>query len=113
MLTHSTHADGLIPALQILTPLPNLRTITPARLATSRCGTSGLLLKVSTVTPSGAKLLCRRGTQVQEVFMTFARPRVPSAASRREGAHAATESEACAPDVDLEWLQREIDSRLK
>ena len=97
VLTHSTHADGLLPALRRLASIPRLRTITPARLATARCASARLALKVTTATPSGAKLLARKGTQVQEVFLTFAAASPPAEAPSA---------------LDLAWLQREINARL-
>ena len=70
VLTHSTHVEGLIPALRILAVSPLLQTIVPGRLSTGRGSASGLHLRIGVATPSGYKMVARKGSQVQEVFLT-------------------------------------------
>jgi len=69
VLTHSTHAPGLIAFLEKLVQQPAISSIVPARLATARGHAAQLELRVSTPTPGGHKLIARRGTTVQECFV--------------------------------------------
>lgn len=70
VLTHSTHCPGLIDALErVAAAAPAVRTLIPARLATARGNATRLELRVSTATPVGWKVIARKGTQVQEVFV--------------------------------------------
>jgi hypothetical protein len=70
VLTHSTHCPGLIDALErVVAAAPAVRTLIPARLATARGNATRLELRVSTATPAGWKVIARKGTQVQEVFV--------------------------------------------
>ena len=73
VLNHSTHVEGLIPLLRRVAQLPGVHTVVPGRLSTARCATQGLALRVTTRVPGGYKLLARRGTAVQEVFVTVDR----------------------------------------
>ena len=72
--THSTYCIGLIPALnELAKQLDGVHTLTPGRLSRARSKGSGgsLVLRVTTGLPGGGgwKLLARRGTQTQEVFV--------------------------------------------
>ena len=73
VVTHSTYCIGLLPALGELAKLAGVHTLTPGRLARARSKGSGgsLVMKVTTALPEGGgwKLLARRGTQTQEVFI--------------------------------------------
>jgi len=73
VLTHSTHCEGLIPALRVLCASPLVRSIVPGRLATARGTEAGLSLRLGVATAGGAgyKLTARKGSQVQEVFVTL------------------------------------------
>jgi hypothetical protein len=69
VLTHSTHCAKLIPALDKLCSVSGIRSIVPGRLATARCNTERLEVRVSVPLHNGHKLIARKGTQVQEVFV--------------------------------------------
>ena len=69
VVTHSTYLEGLIPWLRSLASEQGIQTITPAVInrVKGRCPT--LELRVSTPIRGGYKLVARRGTTVQEVFI--------------------------------------------
>ncbi|WP_043368476.1 DUF2103 domain-containing protein [Cyanobium sp. PCC 7001] len=69
VITHSTYLEGLIPLLQRLARLPGVDTVTPAVLSRVKGRSPGLRLRVSTPIRGGHKLLARRGTSAQEVFV--------------------------------------------
>jgi hypothetical protein len=69
VITHSTYLDGLIPVLRRLVQHPRIDTITPAVIARVRGRAPGLRLRVSTPITGGWKLLARRGSSAQEVFV--------------------------------------------
>jgi hypothetical protein len=69
VITHSTYVEGLIPLLRKLATLAEIDTITPAVITRVRGRSSGLRLRVSSPITGGHKLLARRGTTAQEVFV--------------------------------------------
>ncbi len=76
VLTHSTYVDGLVKALQALPKDKGIATVTPGVLKRIQGvkGTSGntLSLKVTVPLPvtGSFKVLAKRGTSCQEVFIT-------------------------------------------
>lgn len=72
-LNHSTHCEGLILALQTVAKETELiHSIVPGRIRSAAGSVAGLQLRFSVRTPSGFKLIARKGSQVQEVFITTA-----------------------------------------
>ncbi|MBM5823932.1 MAG: hypothetical protein FJ054_00900 [Cyanobacteria bacterium M_surface_10_m2_119] len=69
VITHSTYLEGLIPLLKRLATQPGIDTVTPAVISRVRGRCPDLRLRVSTPTIGGYKLLARRGTSAQEVFV--------------------------------------------
>ncbi len=69
VVTHSTYLEGLIPLLQRLAARPGVDTVTPAVISRVRGRSPVLRLRVSTPITGGYKLLARRGTSAQEVFV--------------------------------------------
>jgi hypothetical protein len=69
VITHSTYVEGLIDWLKPLAGDPRIQTITPAVIRRVRGRAPGLLLRVSTPIRGGHKLVARRGSSVQEVFV--------------------------------------------
>ena len=69
VITHSTYLEGLIPALRRLAEHPAIDTITPAVIARVKGRAPELRLRVSTPIRGGWKLLARRGSSAQEVFV--------------------------------------------
>ena len=69
VITHSTYLEGLIPLLKRLAQHPAIDTITPAVIARVKGRAPELRLRVSTPITGGWKLLARRGSSAQEVFV--------------------------------------------
>lgn len=69
VITHSTYVEGLIPVLRKLASRPGVDTVTPAVIARVRGRSPGLRLRVSAPISGGFKVVARRGTSVQEVFV--------------------------------------------
>ena len=69
VITHSTYLEGLIPLLRRLAQHPGIDTVTPAVISRVRGRCTGLRLRVSTPITGGHKLVARRGSSAQEVFV--------------------------------------------
>ncbi|MGB1417417.1 MAG: DUF2103 domain-containing protein [Synechococcus sp.] len=69
VITHSTYVDGLIPWLKSLTKESSIQTITPAVISRVRGRTPVLELRVSIPIRGGYKLVARKGSTAQEVFI--------------------------------------------
>ncbi len=69
VITHSTYLEGLIPLLKRLVRDPAIDTITPAVIARVKGRAPELRLRVSTPITGGWKLVARRGSSAQEVFI--------------------------------------------
>jgi len=69
VITHSTYVEGLIPLLRRLAALPGIDTVTPAVISRVKGRAPNLRLRVSTAITGGHKLVARRGTSAQEVFV--------------------------------------------
>lgn len=72
VITHSTYLEGLIPLLRRLADQPGIDTVTPAVISRVRGRCAGLRLRVSTPITGGHKLVARRGSSAQEVFVVTA-----------------------------------------
>ena len=66
---HSTNIEGLVKWLKKIADNQFIKTVTPASLAKTKGRGEGLVLKVTVKTNEGFKLLARKGTLVQEVFI--------------------------------------------
>ena len=69
VITHSTYVEGLIPWLKALAEHKNIQTITPAVIKRVKGRCPQLQLRISTPIKGGFKLVARRGSSVQEVFV--------------------------------------------
>ena len=69
VITHSTYLEGLIPLLKRLVKDPAIDTITPAVIARVKGRSPELRLRVSIPITGGWKLVARRGSSAQEVFV--------------------------------------------
>jgi hypothetical protein len=69
VITHSTYIEGLIPLLKRLADQPGIDTVTPAVISRVRGRSESLRLRVSTPITGGHKLVARRGSSAQEVFV--------------------------------------------
>ncbi len=66
---HSTNIEGLIKWLKRIADSQQVKTVTPASLSKTNGRGEKLTLKVTIKTKEGYKLLARKGTLVQEVFL--------------------------------------------
>jgi len=69
---HSTHIEGLIKWLKKMAESSHIKTVTPASLSKTKGRGERLVLKVTMKTNEGYKLLARKGSLVQEVFLVTA-----------------------------------------
>jgi hypothetical protein len=69
VITHSTYLEGLIPLLRRLAQEPGIDTVTPAVISRVKGRAASLRLRVSAPITGGHKLVARRGTSAQEVFV--------------------------------------------
>ncbi len=69
VVTHSTYVDGLIPLLKRLAKERGIQTITPAVISRVRGRCQTLQLRVSTPIRGGYKMMARKGSMAQEVFV--------------------------------------------
>lgn len=72
VITHSTYLEGLVPLLRSLARDPKIDTVTPAVISRVRGRCEGLKLRISTQITGGYKIMARRGTSAQEVFVITA-----------------------------------------
>lgn len=70
VLNHSTHISGLIPLLERLIEIPEIKKVTPGRLAQVKGRPSRLKIKVTVPIMGGHKLQARSSGSVQEIFVT-------------------------------------------
>ena len=69
VITHSTYLDGLVPLLKRLARHPGIDTVTPGVIARVKGRAPDLRLRISTPITGGWKLMARRGSSAQEVFI--------------------------------------------
>jgi len=69
VITHSTYLEGLIPVLKALAREGGIETVTPAVICRVRGRSESLRLRVSTPITGGFKVVARRGSSAQEVFV--------------------------------------------
>ncbi|MCP9772638.1 hypothetical protein KBY66_08360 [Synechococcus sp. Tobar12-5m-g] len=69
VITHSTYLEGLIPVLRALATREGINTITPAVICRVKGRSPQLRLKISTPITGGFKVMARRGSSAQEVFV--------------------------------------------
>ncbi len=66
---HSTHIPGLIPILTRLAAEPDIKTVTPGRLARVKGRPLPLKIKVTVPIVGGHKMQARAQGNIQEVFV--------------------------------------------
>ena len=66
---HSTNIEGLIKWLKRLAEFQEVKTVTPASIFKTNGRGEKLALKITVKTNEGFKLIARKGTLVQEVFI--------------------------------------------
>ena len=69
VVNHSTYIDGLLLKLKKLSKLDGIRTVTPGVISTTKGKVNQLTIKKSTRIRGGFKLIARRGSSVQEIFI--------------------------------------------
>ena len=72
VITHSTYVEGLIPLLRRLAEEEGITTVTPAVIGRVRGHSTSLKLRIQSPITGGWKLVARRGTTAQEVFVVTA-----------------------------------------
>ena len=75
VITHSTYVEGLIPLLRRLAAEQGIDTVTPAVITRVRGRSPTLTLRISTPIRGGHKMVARRGSSAQEVFVVTTWPR--------------------------------------
>jgi hypothetical protein len=87
VITHSTYLDGLIPLLRRLAAEDGIATVTPAVISRVKGHSPRLRLRVSAPITGGFKLVARRGSTAQEVFVVtdWDRERLQQALDRLAG----------------------------
>ena len=69
VINHSTYLEGLIPLLKRLAKDPQVMTVTPAVISRVKGRCQRLKLRISAPITGGHKVVARRGTSAQEVFV--------------------------------------------
>ena len=69
VITHSTYVEGLIPWLKSLSREAAIQTITPAVISKVKGRCQTLQLRVSVPIRGGFKMVARKGSSAQEVFV--------------------------------------------
>ena len=69
VLTHSTYIEGLIKWLRILSKEEKIQTITPGCINKTKGRSNKLKIKISRKTNEGYRLIARKGSTVQEVYI--------------------------------------------
>ena len=67
--THSTYLDGLISKLKELCKLEEISTITPGVISKTKGRSDKFQLRITSPIQGGYKLIARKGSSVQEVFI--------------------------------------------
>ena len=69
VLNHSTNIEGLIKWLKRLAKEDLIKTITPASLSKAKNNSERLTLRISRKTSEGFKLIARKGSMTQDVYL--------------------------------------------
>ena len=69
VLTHSTYIDGLIESAKLLAKDKRIKTVIPGVIGKTRGKTNKLIIRISRETKEGYKLIARKGTTYQEIFI--------------------------------------------
>ncbi len=67
--THSTFIEGLLKVLKKLSKDDRIKTITPSVITITRCHSSKLIIKITRNIKGGYKLVARKGSSAQELFI--------------------------------------------
>ena len=69
VITHSTYIEGLVPWLKKLAAKEGIKTVTPGVIANGKGRSEMLVIRVTTKTIGGYKLIARKGKETQEIFV--------------------------------------------
>ncbi len=69
VITHSTYLKGLIPHLKKLVLESGIKTITPGKISRVKGRSDTLQLRITTSIRGGYKLIARKGSSAQEIFI--------------------------------------------
>ncbi len=66
---HSTHIEGLIDRLTIISRNESIKSITPGIIKRVKSNSEKLILRITKETQGGFKLIARKGRMAQEVYI--------------------------------------------
>ena len=69
VITHSTYLDGLIQILKLLAKEDKIKTIVPGVISKVKGRSKRLIIRISYPVKGGYKLIARKGSGFQEVFV--------------------------------------------
>ena len=69
VINHSTYIEGLIPRLKVLADMEGVQTITPGVIKNGKGRAENLYIKITTKTLGGYKLIAKKGSKSQEIFV--------------------------------------------
>ena len=69
VITHSTYLEGLIKSLKKLAQDKKIKTITPSVIGKTKSNSGKLSIRISREINGGFKLLARKGTSYQDIFL--------------------------------------------
>ena len=69
VMNHSTHIPGLLDVLNRLVAMDGISTIVPGALSTKSSNSNKLVLRIQAPTDQGFRLVARKGSMLQEVFV--------------------------------------------
>ena len=69
VINHSTYIDGLLKTLKKLAKVEGIKTVTPGAIAKTKGKCPILTIRISSEILGGYKLIARKGSSVQEVFV--------------------------------------------
>ena len=69
VITHTTYIEGLLPRLRKLALNSLVKTVTPSVINRSKGQSPGLEIRVSREIRGGFKLIARKGSSVQDIYV--------------------------------------------
>ncbi len=70
VITHSTYLEGLIPWLKAISKINGIKTVIPGEIRRVKSHKEKLSLRISTKILGGYKVIARKASLAQEIFIT-------------------------------------------